>query len=330
MTIPAASHRGRSGSSGRIAKTIIFALFWMIVLAVWMLPRHRRAQSNDRFVRVPTEADDSHLSGTSNTQRQSGDDPFALVNGVHYFADYDISKISQTPEVYPPLRAAESGSTTPFQYMDRNTSTWPFVWVSARPRVAYVPNFLSDSECDAVIGAAAPSMARSQVVPHNGGSSIDNVRTSSQTWLPVTGGGIGATIAKRIYRLIGFPEGSSEMLQVLRYEKDQKYDAHLDYFDPAMYGPQTTNRAVTVYLYLTDVDEGGHTWFPDADGKPLETSDYKSCRRGFGMKPQRRAAVVFYDMKPNGEYDPWSLHGSCPVKRGVKWGGTLWFRVPTK
>ena len=123
------------------------------------------------------------------------------------------------------------------------------------------------------------------------------------------------------------PQGSNEELQVLRYDKSQKYDAHNDYFDPKMYGPQGSNRAITVFLYLTDVEAGGETQFPRADGKG-PTWDFASCNRGLRVRPRKGQVALFYDMKPTGELDPYSLHGGCPVVKGQKWGGTLWLRVP--
>ena len=251
-------------------------------------------------------------------------DPFALKFGVDYFADYNIFNVSLPPE--PPLAA---GQKKLFSYMNQS-ARFPFLWVSGSPRIAYVPNFITEEECDAIIAASAPKLGRSQVAQYQKAknNAVDEVRTSMQTWLD-TNSGVAAPVAQRIFELIGFSPNSCEMMQILRYEVGQKYDAHNDYFDPKLYGPQSSNRAVTVFLYLSDVEEGGHTWFPNADNKSLEFWDYKSCKRGLGIKPIKGSVVVFYDMKSNGEYDPWSLHGGCPVRKGTKWGGTLWFRVTT-
>jgi prolyl 4-hydroxylase len=35
---------------------------------------------------------------------------------------------------------------------------------------------------------------------------------------------------------------------------------------------------------------------------------------------------MFYSMKPNGDLDPLSAHGSCGVKDGVKWAANKWVR----
>jgi prolyl 4-hydroxylase len=249
-----------------------------------------------------------------------------LVRDVDYFADYRIADVRIPPDPIP-----QDGKALKFQYINTTTSKVPFYWVSSKPRVAYIPNFLTDEECDAVIQWAEPRLERSQVAVRKSDvdkNPVNEVRTSSQTWMD-TNSGPAKPIADKIFSLTGFAPGSSEMMQILRYELNQKYDAHQDYFDVENYGPQPTNRAVTFFLYFSTVEEGGHTWFPGADNKPILTQDYKSCKGGFGFKPRKRDAVVFYDMTPTGGYDPWSLHGGCPVKKGTKWGGTLWLRVPT-
>jgi len=56
-------------------------------------------------------------------------------------------------------------------------------------------------------------------------------------------------------------------VQVLRYREGEKYDAHHDFFDPALYAkdPNTlrmtqhgkVNRMATVLWYLSDVQAGG-------------------------------------------------------------------------
>jgi prolyl 4-hydroxylase len=250
-----------------------------------------------------------------------------LVRGVDYFADYDIRSVQIPPD---PVGTPEK--PLKFQYMNTSTAPYPFYWISSKPRVAYIPNFMTDEECDAVVKRASPIVQRSQVavrLNEKNKNPVDEARTSSQTWMDVTSYPV-QSIADKIFKQTGFAHGTSEPMQILRYELTQKYDAHQDYFDPSLYGPQSDNRAVTVFLYFTSVEEGGETWFPGADNKPVLTQEYKSCKGGFGFKPRKRDAIIFYDMTPTGGYEPYSLHGGCPVKKGIKWGGTLWLRVGTK
>ncbi len=55
---------------------------------------------------------------------------------------------------------------------------------------------------------------------------------------------------------------------------------------------------------------------PGAD-KPI--TDWRNCDDGsFKYMPRMGDAVLFWGVKPNGDIDPHSLHGGCPVKRGEK------------
>lgn len=33
---------------------------------------------------------------------------------------------------------------------------------------------------------------------------------------------------------------------------------------------------------------------------------------------------MFYNQRPNGEFDDASLHGGCPILKGTKWAASLW------
>jgi prolyl 4-hydroxylase len=45
------------------------------------------------------------------------------------------------------------------------------------------------------------------------------------------------------------------------------------------------------------------------------------------VKAIKGDAVMFYSLKPDGELDPTSLHGSCPTLAGNKWSATKWIHV---
>lgn len=60
-------------------------------------------------------------------------------------------------------------------------------------------------------------------------------------------------------------------------------------------------------MQLTDVTSGGSTVFPDI---------------GISVKPEKGAALVWYNLLRNGEGDRRTLHAACPVISGIKWGQT--------
>jgi prolyl 4-hydroxylase len=255
-----------------------------------------------------------------------------LVANKDYFADYDVNAVNQHIHA-DNIDYNKTKATGQVQYIDlvSPNSKWVGRWLSKEPSVAYIPEFLTDAECDALVADAKKRLFRSQVAVYKNAkaSPVDQSRTSDQAWLAGEPGSTAAVVIQRVMQMMSsFPPSAHEQLQILRYDVGQHYFAHNDYFAPELYGKQSSNRAVTVFLYLNDVEEGGETQFPRADGKP-PTSDFSSCTHGLRMRPLRRSVVVFYDMKPNGDLDPSSLHGGCDVKKGMKWGGTLWIRTPT-
>lgn len=68
-----------------------------------------------------------------------------------------------------------------------------------------------------------------QVETKSGGSEISDIRTSSGVFLNRGQDDVVKRIEERISAWTLMPVGNGEGLQVLRYTKEQKYDAHWDY-----------------------------------------------------------------------------------------------------
>ena len=143
----------------------------------------------------------------------------------------------------------------------------------------------------------------------------------------------------------------ADALQVLRYEPGEWYKPHTDYFDEKGFDGHDptvnngTNRFATVFVYLSDVEEGGHTVFPlstshegyngeklvhdgtvDTPGY-IDTQEAKWCcntsSTALRSKPVKGNAVIFYSQLPDGNLDPYSLHGGCPPIKGTKLSGVF-------
>lgn len=183
------------------------------------------------------------------------------------------------------------------------------------PRVVLLGGLLSDEECDALIAAASPRMARSLTVEtQTGGEELNPDRTSNGMFFNRGESALVQRIEARIARLIGWPVENGEGIQVLNYKPGAEYKAHYDYFDPAEPGTPTIlqrggQRVGTVVMYLNNPVRGGGTTFPDA---------------GLEVMPQRGNAVFFSYDRP--EPATRTLHGGAPVIEGEKWIATKWLR----
>lgn len=185
----------------------------------------------------------------------------------------------------------------------------------AQPRIVVLGNLLSDEECEALIAAAEPRMARSlTVATKTGGEEVNDDRTSDGMFFQRGESPLLQRIEQRIARLLQWPVENGEGLQVLHYRPGAEYKPHYDYFDPAEPGTPTIvkrggQRVGTLVMYLNTPEKGGGTVFPDVH---LEVA------------PQRGNAVFFSYERPHPSTR--TLHGGAPVIAGHKWIATKWLR----
>ncbi|CAM9333611.1 unnamed protein product, partial [Ectocarpus fasciculatus] len=196
---------------------------------------------------------------------------------------------------------------------------------STDPWVLVFDNFLSEDEADAIVGTVR-SWERSTdtgVMNAHGetGRKLSTGRTSSNAWCrkdcEETPG--VQSVIRRIESVTAIPFDNSESFQILRYENGQKYNAHHD-SSMSQYQLPCGPRVLTFYLYLSDVEEGGETGFPNLD---------------IAVTPQKGRAVLWPGVKNEdpGAIDHRTLHEAKPVIRGTKYGANSWihmfnFRVP--
>eukprot|EP00937_MAST-01D_sp_MAST-1D-sp2_P005385 g5385.t1 len=209
--------------------------------------------------------------------------------------------------------------------------------LSLRPLVFDVRGFLTVEECDHIIEQAGPRMAKAKVshMDKDVGKPDTDFRTSTNTFLSSQDDAVLQEIDARVANLTRIGVAQFEQVQVLRYTKGQLYGAHHDYWPTDAYQQPDIvrmteagwkNRLLTVFWYMSDVQIGGETNFPDAVGFPaIDSTDVSAeCRRGLRVKPERGKVIAFYSLLPDGRGDVTSLHGACPPTHGLKWAANKW------
>ncbi|RLQ94629.1 2OG-Fe(II) oxygenase [Falsibacillus albus] len=175
------------------------------------------------------------------------------------------------------------------------------------PLIAVLGNVLSDEECDELIRLSQSRMDRSKI-----GSvrEVNQLRTSSSTFLPEGESDVVARVEKRISQIMNIPVEHGEGLQILNYQIGQEYKAHFDFFTSAS-RPVANPRISTLVMYLNDVEQGGETYFPSLK---------------LAVSPQKGMAVYFEYFYDDQALNDLTLHGGAPVVIGDKWAATQWMR----
>lgn len=132
------------------------------------------------------------------------------------------------------------------------------------PPIYVIEQFLTDSECSALIQTAGPLLQRSKTHAA-AGSEATKGRTSLTCHLPKSVYPCPILLDK-IHALTGKPRGHMELPQVARYASSQRYVEHYDGVDPHTEAGRSFcasggQRVATVLMYLNEVPDGGSTRF---------------------------------------------------------------------
>lgn len=203
--------------------------------------------------------------------------------------------------------------------------------LSWHPRAFIYKGFLTHAECDHLMNLARDKLELSMVADNESGKSIKSeVRTSSGMFLQKAQDEIVADIEARIAAWTFLPVENGESIQILHYEHGQKYEPHFDFFHDKANQELGGHRVATVLMYLSDVQKGGETVFPNSEGglSQPKGDDWSDCAKtGYAVKPNKGDALLFFSLHPDASTDTNSLHGSCPVIEGEKWSATKWIHV---
>ena len=241
--------------------------------------------------------------------------------------------------------------------------------LASSPRVFRVHDFMSGAEADEMMRVTqSKTMRRSGTGADSaGGGATSSTRTSENAW--DVDGKLSLRLQRRAFALLKLPwkadrgggGPSPDGLQLLRYRQKQAYIVHTDWLGPgprvrSQLDPSTgfdwdasqdgSDRFATIFLYLSDVEGGGQTVFPEAPPAPGGNAEsfpgeqaeatalfsagswqhrmVKQCFSSLAVRPKKGSAILFYNQLPTGVVDPNSAHGGCPVIRGTKYAANLW------
>lgn len=185
--------------------------------------------------------------------------------------------------------------------------------VHTDPRISVAEQFLAPELCDWLVARAAPKMARARTFA----ASLDEARNNSVAEFNFVEIDMVLTLVReRIATLSGLPARGLENTQVLHYATGQRFAPHYDFLYPdspdgAARIAEAGQRVATFLVYLSDDFDGGETEFPKLDWR------YRGAKGD---------AILFWNLREDGEVDLQTLHAGLAPTRGEKWLLSQWIR----
>lgn len=184
--------------------------------------------------------------------------------------------------------------------------------ITINPTKVIFRDFVSEEEAMIIKALATDGLYRTTVHNfHTGELEHAKYRIQKNNWLSEDTHDYVTRINLRIADATGLSMESAEDLQVANYGLGGQYEPHFDHSlrknDDHL--ESIGNRIATVLVYLTNVEEGGHTVFLD---------------QKLSLKPRLGDAAFWYNLKPSGEGDSGTKHAGCPVLIGQKWVANKW------
>uniref|UniRef100_A0AAR2KJ63 procollagen-proline 4-dioxygenase n=1 Tax=Pygocentrus nattereri TaxID=42514 RepID=A0AAR2KJ63_PYGNA len=182
------------------------------------------------------------------------------------------------------------------------------------PHIVRYLEALSNEEIEKIKELAKPRLARATVRdPKTGVLTTAHYRVSKSAWLEGDEDPVIDRVNQRIEDVTGLTVDTAELLQVANYGVGGQYEPHFDFSrkdEPDAFKSLGTGNRVATYLnYMSDVEAGGATVFPDF---------------GAVIWPRKGTAVFWYNLFRSGEGDYRTRHAACPVLVGSKWVSNKW------
>ncbi|XP_026797300.1 prolyl 4-hydroxylase subunit alpha-2 isoform X3 [Pangasianodon hypophthalmus] len=281
-------------------------------------PSHQRAGGNLRYFEQMLS---SELRDMDQTNKEPEETPIQLVTYERpkdYLPERDIYEalcrgegVKMTQQRYSRLFCRyQNGNRNPRLLLKpmKEEDEWD------SPHIVRYLEMLSDKEIEKIKELAKPRLARATVRdPKTGVLTTAHYRVSKSAWLEGYEDPVIAHVNQRIEDITGLTMDTAELLQVANYGVGGQYEPHYDFSrkdeTEAFKSLGTGNRVATFLNYMSDVEAGGATVFPDF---------------GAAIWPRKGTAVFWYNLFRSGEGDYRTRHAACPVLVGSKWVSNKW------
>lgn len=182
------------------------------------------------------------------------------------------------------------------------------------PWVVLYHDVVSDKEINDIKFLATPRLNRATVQNSQTGElETATYRISKSAWLKGTDHPTVETVNQRIEAVTGLDVSTAEELQIANYGLGGHYEPHYDFArkeeKDAFKSLGTGNRIATFLTYMSDIEAGGATVFPNV---------------GLKLFPKKGTAAFWYNLYRNGDGIYKTRHAACPVLVGVKWVANKW------
>ena len=186
--------------------------------------------------------------------------------------------------------------------------------ISAAPHAYAVRDAVPPEMLEYLMAAAARCLGPSMTFdPLTGAPRKDEYRTSMTATLGPADQDLSiVAINQLLARFAGIEHSRGEFISVLRYAPGEEYRPHFDWIPPTGRDfAACGQRIMTALLYLNDEYEGGETHFMAPDVK---------------FKGAPGDVLIFSNVTADGAPDSAARHAGLPVRAGVKWIASKWFR----
>jgi prolyl 4-hydroxylase len=173
-------------------------------------------------------------------------------------------------------------------------------------------DFVTAAECDALVAMIEANRKPSRLMTDH----PDPGFRTSETCNFDAAAPVVQLVERRLHALLGIEPGHGERLQGQRYAVGQEFKPHHDYLRPSSpYWSRQEKvggqRTWTAMAFLNLPEAGGETFFP---------------RLNLKIPPRRGSLVTWNNLDEHGEPNEFSLHQGMPVRAGVKYVFTKWYR----